>query len=106
MRSRYLERLFPGLAAADWDVTSPESDSYNCIAWAAEDEDRWWSPSPGYHWPGSPRDESVAAFVSVFRTLGYEECQSADWEQGFQKVAIFAVAETATHVARQTGGDL
>ena len=41
------------------------------------------------------------AFVQAFRTLGYEPCAGADLEEGFEKVAIFALNGVPTHASRQ-----
>jgi|GEM_PF-6214714 len=29
-----------------YEVTSPFTKVYNCIAWAVHETDRWWSPVP------------------------------------------------------------
>jgi len=54
-------------------------------------------------WPSwAPRDEKVNTFVLVFASLGYEVCDSYDFEFGYQKVAIYALNEDhVTHMARQ-----
>ena len=36
-----LESLFPALRGSDYVETSPVDIVYNCVAWAAEDKDRW-----------------------------------------------------------------
>jgi hypothetical protein len=72
-----IETLFPGLNATDYRVTSPKERRYNCIAWAAGDLRRWWWPEPppddhGYYWPpGVSNEETLAAFVAAFATLGF-----------------------------------
>ena len=68
-----LESLFPGLRGSTYQVTSPPADVYNCIAWAANDNLRWWWPDfpPQRYWPaGVLREESVAAFQEAFASLG------------------------------------
>jgi hypothetical protein len=50
MRSPRLESLFPNLRADPYAVTSPASTVYNCIAWAAGDNTRWWEPDPSAEW--------------------------------------------------------
>ena len=53
-----IEQAFPRLRGAPYQVTSPEDDRYNCIAWAAGDPKHWWWPDepdqPVYR-PGSAR---------------------------------------------------
>ena len=103
MRSSRLEALFPRLCQTPYEITSPEDRRYNCIAWAAGCDDLWWWPVPeyGYYWPGACREESVAAFEQVFRSLDYLPCGHADLEGGFEKVALFVKDGRPTHMARQ-----
>jgi hypothetical protein len=87
-----------------FQVTSWPTDSYNCIAWAAEDQSYWWWPDPDGEsfWPqGVLRQPSIVAFVAAFETMGYEACDSYDPEPGYEKVAIFAIGNTVKHMARQ-----
>lgn len=100
-----LEAQIPGLENADYQVTSPSSRAYNCVAWSLDDSRRWWSPAPtgGYYWPPHlPVLPGVDAFTAPFRERGYAECDSANLEPGIEKVAIYGDASgEPTHVARQ-----
>jgi hypothetical protein len=104
-----LERAFPNLKPGKYSVTSPADGRYNCIAFAAGDSTRFWWPSQalpaGFHWPlppGPGRDCELSNFEKAFATLGYERCDSADLESGFEKVAIYIDANgVPTHAARQ-----
>ena len=100
-----LEFLFPELKGTAFEVTSPTLQDYNCIAWAAGDDSRWWWPDPSgqCYWPeGVPRNITVTAFIEAFQGLGYEICSDSGLEQGVEKVAIFAYADgEPTHAARQ-----
>jgi hypothetical protein len=88
-------------------VTSPKTPDYNCIAFAAGDDTRWWEPAsypwPNYYWPdGATRGVELAALRSCFESLGYETCPHGSVEPGFSKVALFALADGEwTHAARQ-----
>jgi hypothetical protein len=87
-----------------FQVTSWPTDSYNCIAWAAEDQTVWWWPDPDGEsfWPaGIDRVATVAAFMAAFELLGYEPCTNPDLEPGFEKVAIFSIGNDTKHMARQ-----
>src|SRR5438477_623202 len=74
---------------------------------AAGDAARWWWPDepespPGAHWPpGVPRAESLDAFREAFATLGYTVCGDDRPEDGYEKVALFTLAGTPKHAARQ-----
>ena len=96
-----LRELFPALA--DFTVTSPQEVRYNCIAWAAGETHRWWSPDLDSYWPPEvPMDYGLAAYVAAFRTLGYERCSDGFLQEGFEKVAIYESASGfVVHMARQ-----
>jgi hypothetical protein len=101
-----LEDLFPALRGKAYQITSPASDRYNCIAWAAGVVNDWWWPfgdPTKTFWPaGVPRQESLGAFQAAFATLGYIVCANAAPEVGHEKIALFADAlGCPTHAARQ-----
>ena len=108
MEGLHLEATFPGLRGTSYEVTSRKSTRYNCIAWAAGRDSRWWwpDPSPYTFWPEEPREHSLDAFVRVFRTLGYEICASGEHEPGSEKVAIYVDDSGPTHMARQLASGL
>lgn len=98
---------FPLLDASNHEVTSEPDLHYNCIAWAAGDEHSWWWPiaksdEDEVFWPaGVPREVTLAAFVTAFATLGYQECAGAAFEEGFDRIALFILDGKPTHAARQ-----
>lgn len=102
----------PTLAGANVDITSPSTARYNCVAWAAEDDQRNWSPAPGldgkllggYYWPAAVEMlPAISAVEAVFRLLGYEPCDDGSLEPGVEKIAIYGDAiGMALHAARQT----
>lgn len=81
----YQEEEFPNLAATGYRITSRRSRFYNCFAWAAGEDDRW--PD------GVPAELTIAAFIQAYQTLGYETCDRADLESGFEKIAIYATLD-------------
>ena len=100
-----IDALFPRLAEEGYSETSERTPEYNCLAWAVGDMSAfWWPDSMGVgYWPESaPRDETAIAFVETFRMLGFEVCENADPEPGFEKVAIYLDgAGHPKHAARQ-----
>lgn len=97
---------FPNITYDLFVTTSPKDIYYNCIAFAAGDMQRWWWPDGGY-WPtGVSRDVELQSFIDAYATLGYAVCDNAEYETGFEKVAIYALADgTPTHAARQISAD-
>jgi hypothetical protein len=98
-----LEQTFPLLLASGYRITGPATKLYNCIAWAAGDQDTWWQGElADAYWPeGIPADGSVQSLVTLFQSLGYEVCDTPDLEQDFDKVAIYAKGAEYTHATRQ-----
>jgi hypothetical protein len=98
------ENYFPNLIGTDYQITSPVSSIYNCIAWAVDDSSRWWWPDALElaYWPlGVPREETLSSFVSLIEQIGFERCADASLEAGFEKIALYADGDRPTHAARQ-----
>jgi len=99
----HLEQIFPGLRGAPYEITSPAQPDYNCVAWAAGDDSRWWEPGEFQYWPeGVSREYTTEAYAEAFKHLGFEECGDARLEEGWEKVAIFATEDgLPAHAPRQ-----
>ncbi len=90
------------------DRTRDRDDKYNCIAWAVGKKDTFWWPQKlaGYYWPnGLPREplnrETVENFLRAFETEGFQRCEHAEFESGFEKVALYVNhLEVPKHAAR------
>jgi hypothetical protein len=100
-----MQSYFPELRSPLFKLVSPPTIEYNCIAWAAGDTEAWWWPDAfeQYFWPaGIVREESIDAFVKAFETLRYNICINADYEPGYEKIAIYTKLNgRPTHAARQ-----
>ena len=92
---------FPRLTPQNHRVTSPPSIDYNCVAWSAEDTERWWQP--GNYWPvQTPSDDyGFDVLARAFEALGYVPCDDYRLEPGFEKVALYGSSPYYTHAARQ-----
>jgi hypothetical protein len=89
---------FPNLTG--FRVTSPATDDYNCIAYACGHDDRWFWP--GRYWPrGFRLSSSVKVFRAVLALQGYAECADSTFEDGWEKLALYAVGDETKHAARQ-----
>ena len=96
-----LRNLFPGLTEDNHEITSPQTIKYNCIAWAAGATDRWWQP--GVHWPieSSRDDHGIGNLIIAFKSLGFEECDDGELEDGIVKLALYGSGLMFTHAAKQ-----
>jgi hypothetical protein len=104
-RRRVIAEAFPGLRGTRIAITSERADEYNCIAWAAGNDSRWWQPSHtgGFYWPPDvPNQPTLASYIEAFATLGYVVCDSAATERGYEKVAMYVDQNgVPSHAARQ-----
>ncbi len=99
-----MNHLFPNLHQQGFSQTSPASRVYNCIAWAAGQQNDWWWPDAAHQffWPsGVPRAITLDAFYQAFALLGYEHCANGNLEADVEKVAFYEKAGLPTHTARQ-----
>ena len=99
-----LASLFPNLNQCGFEITSPATRTYNCIAWAAGLTDVWMWPDSFdlYFWPeNAPREATIAAFVKAFSDFGYEICDSEEQNAVQEKIAIYSVFGEPKHAARQ-----
>lgn len=103
------ENVFPSLFANGYAVMSEEDFQYNCIAWAAGDENtqNWWTPfslGHGYYWPeGLPKRADLDTFAKLYEICGgYTGCETGELESGFEKIALDVGNDgEVTHAARQ-----
>ena len=100
-----IEYMFANLSASGYRVTSLATPAYNCAAWATGETVRCWDPDPGggNYWPAQvSRVLSLPNLIAALATLGYGPCATSDAEPGFEKLALYADAQSEpTHVARQ-----
>lgn len=47
-------------------------------------------PEPGYYWPpGAESSDTPGALKSAFKIIGYEECDSGNYEPDYEKIALY-----------------
>lgn len=100
-----IQDAFPNIAIEGYEITSADTLDYNCFAWAMRDEANWWSHAEedGHTWrAGVPRTGDVACYIELFRKEGgFKPCQDPELEDGYEKIAIYALDGMAQHAARQ-----
>lgn len=103
----HYQRFFPEMTTRNHRQTSAQTNSYNCIAWAAGDNTRWWQPDVpfdlGYYWPpAASAGWGIHCLIEAFQAMGFEQCADAAMEPGVSKIALYADAALEwTHAARQ-----
>lgn len=103
-RDLSIESFFPNLGQ-NYKITSPQTPNYNCIAFAADDETKFWWPLSSFcFWPeGIPNSVDLDSFIACYELLGYQNCEkNSNYEEGYEKVAIFTTPYgIPTHAAKQ-----
>ena len=94
--------IFPKLAETEFKITSPVDRRYNCIAWAAGEDQEFWWPGKGNWPPGVPATQTRIAFIKAFQTRGYDVCVDGDPEEGYEKVVLYEKLGRPEHAARST----
>lgn len=94
--------LFPNLNTEKYSIKSPPLKIYNCVAWASginyKRIDFYRDKLTGE----INEDQSAEPYMQHFRTLGYLECESPNYERGYEKIALYEDRRgNFTHVARQ-----
>ncbi len=102
--------LFPKLKQYHHTITSEPDKTYNCVAWALDKKNEFWTPHgtiipasfPPYVWPKDvPQDGSLDSYIILFEKMGYELTDHPKPEPGFRKIALYALDGQFTHVAKQ-----
>ena len=98
---KLMEGELPMLKNARYEITSPQTRTYNCIAWAAGDNTKWWWPTDAY-WPGrTPISRSLSAFEMMFAAEGYSKCERSEAVPPAECVALYVDSSgMVTHAAR------
>lgn len=100
-RDHFIEQAFPAIGD-NYQIASTKDVNYNCIAFAADDNTKWWWP--GRYWPpGIPERIDLDSFIVCYKSLGYKECGlNGKFENGYEKIAIFVDSNgLPTHAAKQ-----
>ncbi len=98
--------VFPDLMDdVNFEILSPETPKYNCIAWAMQFEDRWVDvvDGPGFWWPnGVEKTMLPSDLIHAFEAVGFTLCANSHLEDGFDKVVLYKKedSEEWTHAAR------
>ncbi|CAM3070493.1 hypothetical protein BST27_17355 [Mycobacterium intermedium] len=114
-----LETALPVLKRINYRIVLPKTEQYNCIAWAAGDQTRWWHPFaaraagrrcaahglPDHcFWPLADYAHSMTTYIAAFETVGYRLCAfDPSPEPGIEKIALYQWPDLdgCSHAARQ-----
>jgi hypothetical protein len=102
--------IFPKLLGTSETITSEIDGNYNCVSWAIKDKSRWWEPfgiiipssRPPYYWHDDlPINKNPQTIISFFAKYGFCLTENSEFEEHFEKIAIYIHEGKYSHVARQ-----
>lgn len=104
-----LQAKFPKLSADNYKHTSDAAARYNCVAFANDDDRKWWQAGlygGRYYWPPDTSD-TLEGWVSIFTSQGFELTSNREIEAEFEKVAIYVDLRDMlpAHVAKSYGSE-
>lgn len=102
-----IEEKWPKLRRDNHAVTSRATGRYNCMAFANDQQRRWWQAGlqgGRFYWPHKIAD-TLEGWVEIFTRQEYELTDNRDIEPGFEKIAIYVDLGDMLpgHVAKSDG---
>lgn len=108
MPQSFINKLWPNLNSTNYELKSNSTDNYNCVAWA--NHINYEPVDLSLDNNGEPLvypDLSCLTYIEYFENQGFELCESSEWEEGFEKIALYERDdETFEHVARQVSTNI
>ncbi len=102
-----MQAKWPRLRPDNWRKTSDATGRYNCLAFANDNERKWWEAGQHggiFYWPPGIKD-TLDGWVEMFVRQGYELTADREIEPGFEKIAIYIDLSDMlpSHVAKSDG---
>ncbi len=98
-----LAAAFPRLAREGYEIVGEPTRGYNCVAYAAGDNKKWWDFTETRYWPDyATRTDRMEGLIEVFTGLGFQRCRGNSHEGGYVKVALYEEHGVWKHAALQT----
>ena len=62
-----------------------------------------WAISKTWPYEKIPRSSGIDGFKKLYNLYGYRECDRAEYEDGFEKIAFYSKNGQPTHACKQFG---
>ena len=90
-----IKQVFENLKEGEFEITSPFDAKYNCIAHAADDNEKWWwavdtktAGNDVFWFNNIPSQATLENFILAFQKLGYQPCDNPELEKDFDVTII------------------
>lgn len=95
--------FFPNSEKEPILIQSPETSTYNCVAWVLGKMDAWYEPDLDYDWiAGLPMENDLATMQKFFEYFAFEGCEKPSLSDFSEEIiALFAKDGIFTHVAKR-----
>jgi hypothetical protein len=100
--------FFPNSFEFPFEITSPETAQYNCVAWALGDSEHWWEADEDFQWLDDIEySQTLNALQSFFEKFNFQISSNLLFEIGFEKVVLYSDdGVQCSHVSRQLDENL
>lgn len=95
-----IESWFPNMQGKPFIIVDADT-KFNCIAYTLEIYDEWIWTNESWPYNQIPRNPTVEGFKKLYIMHGYEECNSKEYEPGYEKIAFYSKNGSPTHAAKQ-----
>jgi len=102
-----IEKSFPNSYKEPFEITSSETPDYNCLAWALNDNSKWYESDDDYFWFNDiARDNLLTTIQKIFENLGFHQTNFAKYQIDYERIALFSIDNNeCSHLARQIDED-
>jgi hypothetical protein len=106
-RNFFVDKSFPNSLLEPFKITSPETASYNCLAWALNDTSKWYENDDDYYWfEGIEKNNTLETIQKIFVNFGFIKTENTEYQVGIERIALFSKDNIeCTHLARQQDKD-
>ncbi len=106
-RNYLTEKSFPNSFKEPFEITSPKTSEYNCLAWALDDNTKWYESDDDYYWfNGIARNNTLNTIQAIFENLGFQRTDNIEFQLGIERIALFSKDnDECLHLASQIDND-
>jgi hypothetical protein len=104
-RNLLMDKSFPNSFLEPLEISSPETGDYNCLAWALNDNSKWYESEDDYCWFDKiDRDNKLSTIQKIFEQIGFNLTRNSEYQVDIERVALFSTDNIdCSHLARQIG---
>ena len=102
MEKSKIESWFSNIVGKDFKIIDNPKGDFNCVSFTLGIYDSWmWTNEKSWPYQKIPRDSGINGFRKLYELYGYVDCDTSDFEEGYDKIALYSKNGKATHACKQ-----